>query len=118
MIGMHARTATRIDGDAHLAQSVADILTTPIGTRIMRRDYGSLLPDLIDAPYNGSTRMRMYGAIATALMRWEPRLRLTRIALTPADPPGVFALDIEGYRTDTPTHHAHTRLSIPLRLTT
>ena len=75
---MSAATGRAIDGEAHLRQSIADILTTPIGTRVMRRDYGSLLPELIDQPFNGATRVRGYGATATAISRWEPRLRLTR----------------------------------------
>lgn len=33
----------------HIRQSVQDILTTPIGTRIMRREYGSLIYQLIDS---------------------------------------------------------------------
>ena len=50
MIGTHAATGKRLEGNAHLAQSIADILTTPLGTRLMRHDYGSLLPELIDQP--------------------------------------------------------------------
>uniref|UniRef100_UPI0026076D20 ATPase domain-containing protein n=1 Tax=uncultured Sphingobium sp. TaxID=316087 RepID=UPI0026076D20 len=34
------------------ATGVRDILTTPIGSRLMRRDYGSLIPELIDQPAN------------------------------------------------------------------
>ena len=31
-----------------LAQSIADIITTPLGSRTMRRDYGCLLFELLD----------------------------------------------------------------------
>lgn len=48
MNGMDRRTGRLIEGDAHLAQSVADILTTPVGSRLQRRTYGSLLPELLD----------------------------------------------------------------------
>ena len=41
----------------------------------------SLLPELIDQPDNGTTRVRMCAATAGALMRWEPRLRVSRITL-------------------------------------
>lgn len=54
MNGMDATTGKPLSGDAHLAQSVADILTTPIGSRVMRRSYGSLIPSLIDAPINAA----------------------------------------------------------------
>ena len=47
MIGMARTSGAILTGDAHLAQSVADILTTPIGSRVMRREYGSLLFELV-----------------------------------------------------------------------
>jgi phage baseplate assembly protein W len=102
MMGMDARTGKALSGDAHLAQSIADILSTPVGTRLMRRDYGSRVPDLIDAPGNAATRVQLYAATATALMRWEPRIALTRVALSVADAlRGRWVLDLIGTRTDT-----------------
>lgn len=97
MIGMHRTTGQAVDGLDHLSQSIVDILTTPIGSRVMRRDYGSLLPELIDQPDNGPTRLRVYAATATALMRWEPRLRLLHVALQTGVRPGQVVLDIEGF---------------------
>ena len=35
----------------HIKQSIADILLTPVGSRIQRREYGSLIPMLIDHAY-------------------------------------------------------------------
>lgn len=115
MRGTNALTGRAIEGAAHLRQSITDILTTPIGSRIMRREYGSLLPELIDQPFNGATRMKLFGATATALMRWEPRLRLTRIDLVPSSEPGAFLLDLQGHRTDVAPSSEYTRLTIPLR---
>jgi len=79
MSGMHAQTGRRLDGPAHLRQSITDILTTPIGSRVMRREYGSRLFELIDAPASGATLIDLYAATAEALARWEPRLRLTKV---------------------------------------
>jgi phage baseplate assembly protein W len=79
MPGMNAQTGRRLEGLEHLRQSVRDILTTPIGSRVMRREYGSLLPELIDQPLNDATLLRAYSAIIIALIRWEPRLRITAI---------------------------------------
>lgn len=115
MKGMDARTGRWIDGVEHLRRSIEDILTTPIGTRVMRRDYGSLVPELIDQPFNGATRIKLYGATATALMRWEPRLRLTRIELVPASEAGTFTLNLDGRRTDAGPSNEYTRITIPLR---
>jgi hypothetical protein len=116
MNGMNAGTGAAIGGDAHLAQSVGDILTTPIGSRVMRRDYGSLLFELIDGPFNAAHRLRMYAATAVALRRWEPRIRLTRVAVDRGAAPGELAVAIEGERTDRPGPNSLTRLIMPLRL--
>ena len=113
MIGMNARTGRTITARQHLAQSIADILTTPIGSRVMRREYGSHLVDLIDWPHNGATRLQAYAATAMALMRWEPRLRLTRVQLSLGDQPGQAVLDLEGTITDT---NEPLSLRVPLSL--
>lgn len=83
---MHATGMSRTDGtlltnDEHLRQSIHDILTTPLGTRLMRREYGSLLPFLIDSPANDATRLRLMAATATALIRWEPRIKVSKVTL-------------------------------------
>lgn len=96
MTGM-ARDSGRALGDInHLRQSIADILTTPIGSRVMRRDYGSELPALIDQPDNGATRVRVYAATASALMRWEPRLLLSSVRISNGTRPGQTVLDLVG----------------------
>ncbi|MTZ12785.1 baseplate assembly protein [Pseudomonas sp. JL972] len=113
MIGLAATTGRTITGAAHLAQSIADVLTTPIGSRVMRREYGSLLPDLIDAPFNDATRLQAYAAVAMALMRWEPRIRLSRVQLSLGEQPGQAVLDLEGSRTDS---NGPLSLRVPLAL--
>lgn len=98
IFGMDRGTGLPIDETEHLGQSVADILTTPIGSRVERREYGSLLPELIDAPIHEQTLVQLYAASATALMRWEPRLRLTRVSVDATVEPGRLVLSIEGNR--------------------
>ena len=113
MIGMSAETGRTISDAAHLQQSIADILTTPIGSRVMRREYGSLLPDLIDAPFNDATRLQAYAAVAMALMRWEPRIRLSRVQLSLGEQPGQAYLGVEGNHIDT---NEPLSLRVPLTL--
>ncbi len=79
--GMNRHTGEAISGDAHLAQSILDILTTPVGTRVMLRDYGSDLPAILDQPMNGEMLVDAYLAAAEALDRWEPRIELSRVRL-------------------------------------
>lgn len=84
MIGMNRHTGRKIEGAAHLAQSILDILTTPKGSLVMLRDYGSDLPDVIDQPLNGETLIDAYQATAEALDLWEPRSDLARIQVVEA----------------------------------
>ncbi len=84
MPGMSNQTGRALEGIDHVRQSVRDILTTPIGTRVMRREYGSRLFELLDAPLTPGTLTEIYAAAAEALARWEPRLRVERIRATPA----------------------------------
>ncbi|MDO8908910.1 MAG: GPW/gp25 family protein [Pseudohongiella sp.] len=81
MTGMNATTGRRLDGIDHIRQSVEDILTTPIGSRVQRRDYGSLLPELIDQPMNDATLLRLYAASFMAIIRWEPRLQIPSVKM-------------------------------------
>ena len=96
MPGMSSTTGRTLDGMDHLRQSISDILTTPVGTRIERRNYGSLLPTLIDHPDNATTRVRIYAAVASALMKWEPRLHLSRVQLASGPAAGRATLDLSG----------------------
>ncbi|MEZ7501025.1 hypothetical protein BTW00_03540 [Psychrobacter sp. C 20.9] len=95
--GMSRSTGQRIDQTNHILQSVRDILMTPIGSRVMRRDYGSLLPFLIDAPINAYFIMQLRASVIHALMRWETRVTPTRIELMTNDSAsqGVASLMIE-----------------------
>lgn len=115
MTGMNASTGQALSGNAHLAQSIADILGTPMGSRTMRRDYGSLLFDLLDQPINGALPMLLRAATAQAIRRWEPRLRLTRVGISGQPQQGALAVSIEGQRTDLPVANASVVLSIPIR---
>lgn len=114
MIGLSALSGQALGGNAHLAQSVADILTTPLGSRVMRRDYGSMLFDLIDQPINAATRLLLYGATALALARWEPRIRLRRVAISSGNAGGEVTIEIEG-EDATRTANNHVLLSVPIR---
>lgn len=89
-IGMNARTGGAITDDAHIRQSVKDILITPIGSRLMRRNYGSQLFALIDQPHNPALRLKITSAIYSALMRWESRITPTKIVLDTDEAGRVF----------------------------
>lgn len=88
MKGMHRSTGKVItDNDSfpeHLYQSMHDILSTLIGTRLCRRNYGSLVPHLIDQPCNDFTKLQIMNASATALIRFEPRIKISQVQVSQA----------------------------------
>jgi phage baseplate assembly protein W len=93
-------TGHTLAGIDHLRQSIRDILTTRKGTRIMCRDYGSRLPELVDRPINPAFEMDVYAATAEALAKWEPRFELTQVTITEASE-GKIVLKLDGvYRPD------------------
>ncbi|CAM2891608.1 GPW/gp25 family protein [Acinetobacter celticus] len=94
-MGMNALNGRSLSGLEHLKQSIADILNTPIGSRVMRRDYGSKLFSLIDAPLNRGALVDIYAVTAEALMKWEARLLVSAVDITSAQL-GQITLKITG----------------------
>lgn len=95
MRGVDAATGAALSGLAHLRQSVADVLATPIGSRVMRREYGSRLPSLLDAPVSPAWAARCRAAAVEALDRWEPRLRVLGVEVRAAAP-GRVVVSVSG----------------------
>ena len=110
---MNRETGAAIDELDHIAQCMTDILTTRIGSRVMRREYGSLLPELVDYPFNDVTRLRVYAGTVMALMRWEPRVNLSRVQFLGANLQGKSVLDLEGSVVDSNEPFS---MSLPLQL--
>jgi phage baseplate assembly protein W len=113
-LGLNARTGQAIADLHHIAQSLGVILTTPLGSRVMRRPFGSLVPDLLDRPLNGKTRMQVMAASVMAISAWEPRVELHSVSLQPYGEAGL-ALNLDCTQRDGPGTTAPQRLRIPLR---
>ena len=101
MNGMHKDTGKSLSGLDHLRQRVEDILRTAPETLVYRREYGSDLFGLIDAPTNPLIRARFTAATAGALARWEPELKTTRVIFDASDSEqvrdGHVSITLEGY---------------------
>lgn len=79
MIGVDRRTGQSLSGIAHVRQSIEDILSTPLGSRRMRPEYGSNLRRFVDLPVTGGWKSAVQAEVARALLRWEPRLKLEQV---------------------------------------
>ncbi len=95
MNGMNNQTGTSLTGIAHLQQSIRDILTTPIGSRVMHRDYGSRLFQKIDAPITGELIAEIYADVVDALFNFEPRLKISSVSIVKIES-GTIDLELKG----------------------
>jgi len=78
-----------------IAQSIAIILNTPIGQRVMRPTFGSRLHELIFAPSNPETFGLAEMYVQDALTFWEPRIELLDVSAGIDDAqPGAMLIHI------------------------
>ena len=96
----------------HIRQSILDIVSTPVGTRVMRPEYGSRVPRLVDQPVTKGWKLSVYTAVAEALHRWEPRVRVNRVRIDAVDP-GVVELAILYRLQDGTTDEANVKVGRP-----
>lgn len=84
--GMNRLNGKPLTGLDHIKQSITDILTTPIGSRIMLPEYGSRLFQLIDAPISSGLVLDVKSAVIEAIHKWEPRVRVISVEILSASP--------------------------------
>lgn len=99
-LDMDRVTGAPLTDGAQLKASIQDILLTPLGSRVMRRHYGSALCALLDKPDHPALHLQIISAACIALYQWEPRLTPTQITLAPAGHGGRL-LTVAGQRKDT-----------------
>ncbi|WP_405700292.1 GPW/gp25 family protein [Streptomyces sp. NBC_00069] len=83
-----------VAGAAAVRQSVETILDTEPGERIMRPTFGCGLRRHLMAPNTPATRTAIAAEIAEALTAWEPRIRVTEVAVTPGEEPTLVWIGI------------------------
>ena len=105
--GMNSQTGLSISEAEHIRQSVRDILVTPIGSRVMRREYGSLLAAMIDRPQSPALRLQIMAACYSAIQKWEPRISLTTVNVVFSET-GAVTAELSGTITETMTETSNT----------
>lgn len=100
--GIHRSTGQLLTEEAHIAQSIGDILSTPLGTRVMREDYGSLIPELIDQPQGAALDLKLISAALMAIVQWEPRIKPSTMTLSAVSMDGRRELLMQAVRTEGP----------------
>ncbi|KJS59596.1 GPW/gp25 family protein [Streptomyces rubellomurinus] len=75
-------------------QSIETILDTEPGERVMRPDFGCGLRQFLMAPNTAATRAALRAEIEQALGRWEPRIQVIGVSVTPGEEPTMVWIDI------------------------
>ena len=74
-----------VDGDASIRQSLYLIIYTIPGERVMRPDFGCEIHSLIFDPANAETAILARRYVTDAITRWEPRIELVEVDVTPGN---------------------------------
>lgn len=92
---MSRETGKQLTEIEHIKQSLADLISTPIGSRLMRRRYGTKLANLLDQPTSEALFLKCYSTIYTAILLWEPRVEISRLYVSEVNQ-GKTVLNLEG----------------------
>ena len=84
-------------GEREIQESIRLILSTAPGERPMRPEFGCAVHEYAFAPADAATAGAVGDAVRTALRFWEPRIDVTRVAVTfDAVDAGMLLIDV-GY---------------------
>lgn len=86
------RTALTV-GPEKLKENIKHLLLTGIGERVMYRDYGGGLRQMVHDPNNDALRAIMQHQIAKAIDRWEPGAQVQSVTITQQE--GVLSVEVE-----------------------
>lgn len=80
-VGLCARSGKHLSGWEYVEQYIEKVITTRIGTRVMRRHLGTDVPD---APGSQTVILQVFRSIAEALEKYVPWYALREITLADA----------------------------------
>lgn len=95
-LGIDRETGKTLTGWDHVLQSLQDIFVTPIGARIMREWYGSLVPKALGRNITREEILPVMSSITAAIEQWEPRFAVTSIDISGEPRLGNLSFTIYG----------------------
>jgi len=98
-------------GPEKLKENIIHILLTGVGERVMRRDYGGGIRQLVHDPNNDALRAIVQHQIAKSIGQWEPRVLLQSVTVTRQNGTLVAEIQYVIRRTQEPQS-----LSVPIGL--
>ncbi len=71
-----------VSHDREIEESIRLIVGTAPGERPMRPEYGCAIHDYVFASIDSDTAGRISGEVRSALVRWEPRIKVEGVDVT------------------------------------
>ena len=85
-LGTDARGGLSLNNEQNeIDQAIGIILSTAIGTRVMRPTFGCRLHELVFSPNNSETAAEARRYVEESLVMWEPRVQVKSVSVR-ADP--------------------------------
>ena len=81
------------DGLRKIKENVIHLLLTGIGERVMQREYGGGIRQLIHDPNNDALRAIVQHQIGKAISQWEPRVLLQNVQVTQQE--GMMVIEVQ-----------------------
>jgi uncharacterized protein len=74
-----------VSGERELVESIRLILGTAYGERPMRPEFGCGIHEFVFAPSDATTAGRIAHEVRASLRRWEPRIEVLNVEVSPGD---------------------------------
>lgn len=78
----------------NIADSINRILKTPLGSRVQRPEFGSLLYTLRDRNFDDEYKLKATRYTYEAISRYEPRVKIGKVSFKVKPVSGVVILSI------------------------
>jgi phage baseplate assembly protein W len=82
-------------GPERIQDAIWIVLSTSLGERLMRPDFGTGVHDFVFQPNSDVMRTRLQSAVNDALLKWEPRIELTHVKVQEGDQPSQVLVSID-----------------------
>jgi phage baseplate assembly protein W len=96
MSGIDAETGRVLTGFDHVQQSLAKIITTPLGARVMREWFGNPGLRLLGENMTQSDILRFFATLWAVIELFEPRFKVRRFLVNTLSENGVADFTMDG----------------------
>lgn len=94
-----------VEAEAAVERSLADILETSPGERVMNASYGAGLQDFLFQPNTDVTRAAIAARVRDRIVALEPRVTLERVSVVAGERANMVLIDVDFVVRATNTAH-------------